>query len=99
MKVLVTSDAIEDLLHTYAFYEKQQTGLGSYFRECIANDLKKLQMTAGIHSLIRGYHHVNSEKFNSILYYRVENQIAVVKAIVDGRIAPGKRDRILKRRR
>lgn len=98
MKVLVTSDVLGDLQQSYAFYERQQKGLGSYFRQCITEDLTELQMTAGIHSAIRDYLHVNSRKFNSIIYYRIENDIAVVKAIVDGRIAPGKRDRILKRR-
>ncbi|SKA98683.1 hypothetical protein SAMN02745166_02837 [Prosthecobacter debontii] len=98
MKVLVTSDALGDLQQSYAFYERQEKGLGTYFRQCITKDLTDLQMTAGIHSAICGYLHVNSVKFNSIIYYRVEKHIAVVKAIVDGRIAPEKRDRILKRR-
>ncbi len=98
MKVSVSNDALGDLHKSYAFYERQQKGLGSYFRICIAKDLIELEMTAGIHSMIRGYHHVNSQCFQSIIFYSVENGEAEVKAIVDGRMNPSKLDSILKKR-
>ena len=98
MKVSVSSDALGDLHKSYAFYERQEKGLGSYFRICIAQDLLGLETTAGIHSMIRGYHHVNSKHFQSIIFYSVEIGEAEVKAIFDGRINPSKRDHILKGR-
>jgi plasmid stabilization system protein ParE len=98
MKVRVTSDALSDVQDSYDFYEKQAQSLGSYFRRCIEEDLEILRKTAGIHSKIRGYFHVNSKTFNSIFYYRIEQQAVVVMAILDARIDPDVRDRLLTQR-
>ena len=98
MTVKVTSDALDDLQDGYGFYEKQEKSLGSYFRYCIEQDLLELRSTAGIHRQIRSYHHVNSRIFNTILYYRMDQNTANVMAILDGRIDPVTRDRILSQR-
>lgn len=95
MTVKVTSDALADLQDSYAFYEKQTSGLGSYFRRCLEQDLVELQRTAGIHSKIHGYQHVRSKVFQSILFYHVQTGTAIVMAILDGRIGPSERERIL----
>jgi len=97
MMVKVTSDALNDLQDGYGFYEKQEKGLGSYFRHCIEQDLLELRGTAGIHRQIRSYH-ANSKTFNYILYYRMNQNTATVMAILDGRIDPSTRDRILRQR-
>lgn len=99
MRVRVTTDAFDDLESSYEFYEKQEKGVGAYFRDCIEQDLIDLRRTAGIHRKIKGYHHANSKIFNSIIYYRIEPDAAVVVSILDGRIRPSKCDRILKSRR
>lgn len=98
MRVRVTSDTLNDLQYGYDFYEQQEKGLGGYFRQCIEKDLQSLRQTAGIHSKIHGYHHVNSKIFNSIFYYRMEQQFAVVLAILDARIDPSTRERLLTQR-
>ncbi len=98
MIVKVTSDALGDVQDSHAFYEKQTDGLGSYFRSCLEQDLVDLQHTAGIHSKIHGYHHVRSKVFQSILFYRTQAGIAIVMAVLDGRIDPSQRDRILLKR-
>jgi plasmid stabilization system protein ParE len=98
MRVRVTSDALNDLQESYDFYEQQEKGLGGYFRRCIEQDLQSLRTTAGIHSEIHGYHHVNSKIFNSIFYYRMELQSAVVMAILDARIDTSTRERLLSQR-
>lgn len=95
MKVVVAAGAKIDIAKSYSFYEKQSVGWGSYFRKCIIEDLFQLEVTAGIHRIISGYHHVKSANFNSILYYRVEPNKIIVVAILDGRMNPDKRDRIL----
>jgi len=99
VNVVVAAGAKVDIAKSYSFYEKQSAGWGGYFRQCIVEDLFQLEETAGIHRIISGYHHVKSAAFNSILYYRMEPDAAVVIAILDGRIRPAKRDRILKSRR
>ena len=95
MIVDVIQAAKNDVATAYRFYEKQQKGLGSYFRECILEDLHELGETAGIHRKISGYHHVNSKRFQSIIYYRINVETALVVAILDARINPNRRDRML----
>ncbi len=95
MTVEVTSDALFDLWDGHEFYEKQTKGLGGYFRQCIEQDLTDLQRTAGIHSKIRGYHHVKSKVFQSLVFYRTHQNTAFIMAILDGRMDPATRDRIL----
>lgn len=94
----VIQAAKKDVAASHRFYEKQQKGLGDYFLECILNDIAELAKTGGIHRKIRGYHHVNPKRFQSILYYRVTGDTVTVTAIIDGRMDPTKRDRILSRR-
>lgn len=98
MRVRVSTDALDDVEASYDFYERQEKGVGTYFRQCIEQDLRELARTAGIHRKISGYHRVNSKVFQSILYYRMEQDGAVVVAILDGRIHPQTRDRVLTQR-
>jgi hypothetical protein len=98
MRIQILEPALQDMERSYRFYERQQRGLGAYFRECIREDLVLLRSTAGIHSKVRGFHHVISEVFKSVIYYKKNESIAVVFAILDGRIDPKRRDRLLKRR-
>ena len=37
MRVAITRSAETDLLEGYAFYEKQQAGIGDYFLDCRQN--------------------------------------------------------------
>lgn len=99
MRIQVLRLALEDLKKSYHFYERLEKGLGSHFRTCLEQDLVLLKNTAGVHRKIGNYHHVNAKVFKSIIYYRIIQDRAVVFAILDGRIDPVKRDRILNRRR
>ena len=98
MNVVVAAGAKLDIAESYTCYEKRSAGWCGDFRKCILEDLFQLEATAGIHRIIIGYHHIKSAAFNSIIYYRMEPDAAVVVAILDGRINPAKRDRILKQR-
>lgn len=98
MKVKVVRAAKMDLVTGFRFYERQERGLGDYFLQCIETDLIDLERTAGIHRQIAGFYHVNSQTFNSILYYRIIENEAQVMAILDGRMKPERLDRVLKRR-
>ena len=99
MTVQVVRAAKADIATSHKFYEKQQQGLGEYFVECILGDIAELEQTGGIHRKTHGYHHVNSKRFQSVLYYRMADETVILTAIIDGRINPAKRDRILSRRR
>ncbi len=98
VNVIVAAGAGRDIWKSYQFYERQEPGLGSYFRQCISSDLKQLPSTAGIHRKIMSYYHVKSKIFQSIICYRMEADTAIVVAILDGRIDPAQRDKLLKSR-
>jgi hypothetical protein len=99
MKVVVLAAALQDMEKSYRFYERQQRGLGTYYRRTVEEDVVVLGETAGIHSRVCGYHHAICSVFKSVIYNDIIAGVAVVFAILDGRIDPGKRDRILRRRR
>jgi hypothetical protein len=98
MRIEVLESALQDMENSYRFYERQQSGVGAYFRKCIEEDLLLLKSTAGIHSKVSGFHHVISEVFKSVIYYKLNGNTVIVFAILDGRIDPKKRERLLKRR-
>ncbi|MBN8421831.1 MAG: type II toxin-antitoxin system RelE/ParE family toxin [Verrucomicrobia bacterium] len=98
MTVQVVRAAKADIASSHKFYENQQQGLGNYFVECILADIAELEKTGGIHRQTHGYHHVNSKRFQSVLYYRMVDETVILTAIIDGRINPARRDRILSRR-
>ena len=57
MRVQILDTAEEDLVEGYWFYERQQPGLGAYFRNSIYADLHALEKTAGIHRIVyKNYH-------------------------------------------
>ena len=99
MIVQVIRAAKADISSSYRIYEKQQKGLGDYFVECILANIAELKKTGGIHRKTRGYHHVNSKRFQSVLYYRMMGETVILTAIIDGRIYPARLDHILSRRR
>jgi hypothetical protein len=51
MIVDLSSDAEEDLIEGYWFYERQSPGLGDYFRSCLIADIESLAYYGGIHAI------------------------------------------------
>lgn len=49
MKVRIRPSAESDLIDGFAFYEKQGTGLGSYFLDALFADIDSLTLYGGIH--------------------------------------------------
>ena len=49
MRVKIISSAHTDILDGYAFYDRQQAGLGDYFADSIYGEIESLQLYAGIH--------------------------------------------------
>lgn len=89
MKVRVLSSAARDLLDGYRFYEKQAPGIGEYFLDALFSDIDSLIVTAGIHPVYFGrYYRLLSKRFPFAVYYRVENQTALVYAVLDCRRDP-----------
>lgn len=89
MKIRILSAASRDLVDGYHFYEKQAPGVGAYFLDTLYADIDSLVVNAGIHPLYFGrYYRLLSGRFPFAVYYRVEEQIATVYAVLDCRRSP-----------
>lgn len=88
MKIEFLPSAREDLAVGFAFYEKQQIGLGSYFLDSLFADIDSLALYAGIHRKAFGMHRLLGRTFPFAVYYAVENETARVKAVLDCRQDP-----------
>ena len=86
--VCISSDAEEDLIEGYWFYERQSIGLGDYFRSCLISDIEALAFYAGVHEVEFKYHRSLSKRFPFAIYYRVDGEVATVVAVLDARRSP-----------
>ena len=89
MKIVIQSSALADLAEGYDFYERNETGLGSYFLDSLYSDIDSLQLYAGIHLIqFDKYHRLLAKRFPHGIYYRVEEQTVLVRAVLDLRRDP-----------
>jgi plasmid stabilization system protein ParE len=88
-QVRITSSAETDLLNGFAFYEHQQTGIGSYFLDSLFADIDSLALFAGIHPQ-HGHrlYRTHSKRFPFAIYYELIGDIAIVVAVLDYRQDP-----------
>lgn len=89
MKIKILPSASRDLIEGYRFYEKQAEGVGAYFLDSLYSDIDSLIISAGMHAVYFGrYHRLLSKRFPFAIYYRVEEQTALVYAVLDCRRSP-----------
>lgn len=89
MKIKILNSANHDLIDGYWFYEKQEQGLGVYFLDTLFPEIDSLKVYAGIHPIhFEKYHRLLSKRFPVAVYYRVENDTALIYAILDCRRNP-----------
>jgi hypothetical protein len=82
--------AEDDLVEGYWFYEKQQEGLGSYFRASLIADIESLRFFAGIHpKSYKGYFRLLANRFPFAVFYTVEGEEVFIRAVLDCRKNPG----------
>lgn len=74
MKLRLLSLAEADLLAGFQFYERQATGLGTYFLDSLYSDIESLRLHAGIHRRLFGYHRLLSKRFPFGVYYDVTDE-------------------------
>jgi hypothetical protein len=98
LNIRILQSALDDLVEGADFYELQAEGLGSYFTSSLISDIDSLRLYAGIHRITRGYHRTLSKRFPYAMYYKVEDNTAVVYAVLDCRRRPGWITRQLRRR-
>ena len=89
MKLRILASASEDLVDAYTFYEKQRDGLGAYFVRSLVADIDALSSNAGIHPILfEGFHRALAKRFPFAIYYRLEDDTAIVYAVLDCRRSP-----------
>ncbi|MDE3065982.1 MAG: type II toxin-antitoxin system RelE/ParE family toxin [Verrucomicrobiota bacterium] len=89
MKIVIQSSALGDLADGFDFYERIEPGLGGYFLNSSYSDIDSLQLYAGIHIIHFGkYHRLLSKRFPYGIYYRVEENTVLVRAVLDLRRDP-----------
>lgn len=88
MRVELRVEARRDLLEGAWFYEQQREGLGDYFTDCLFEDLDRLESEARIHAKVFGLHRKLSKRFPFAIYYRIEESVIDVVAILDCRRDP-----------
>ena len=95
MIVKISSDAEADISKGYWFYEEQRPGLGDYFRDCIVADIDSLALYGGIHEMSFGHHRKLASRFPFVIYYKVDDDVVTVVAVLDARRDPSRaRDRL-----
>jgi hypothetical protein len=90
MRIEVLDEAENDLVNGYAFYERQSQGLGQYFLDSLFADLESLHIYAGIHAMYLGYHRLLAKRFPFAIYYRLQDKVIRVYAILDCRRDPAR---------
>lgn len=88
MRIEVLDDAQQDLIKGFRFYEKQERGVGTYFLDCLFSDIDSLQLYAGIHQVVFGYHRCLSKRFPFAIYYTFTGDLIRVQAVLDCRRNP-----------
>ena len=88
MRIKILSIAENDLQEGYWFYELQADGLGIYFLDTLYSDIDSLTYFAGMHPVVLGYHRLLSKRFPFAVYYRVNEGVVLVFAVLDCRRNP-----------
>lgn len=89
MKIFITRSAERDLLDGYAFYERQTSGVGSYFLDSLFADIDSLVLYAGIHPKPDGrFHRALAKRFPFAIYYLFNDELVTVLAVLDCRRNP-----------
>ena len=89
MTLLVLEAARDDLIAGFAFYEAREHGIGDHFLACLYSDVESLRIFGGIHRRVyKNLQRSLSDRFPFAIYYTVENNAVVVRAILDCRRNP-----------
>ena len=87
-QVVVLEEAANDLADGMDFYERQKTGIGAYFFDSLLADIESLEISAGAHPVHFGLHRMLAKRFPFAVYYTLQDNVAVVVAVLDMRSNP-----------
>jgi len=88
MNVQILEEAADDLADGFRFYEQQADGLGEYFLDSLWSDILSLRIYGGVRDVHYGYFRLLAKRFPYAVYYRIEDNTARVRAVLDCRRSP-----------
>jgi plasmid stabilization system protein ParE len=85
MRLQVLDAARDDLIAGFDFYEaRERGGVGDHFLACLYSDVESLRIFGGIHRRVyKNLQRSLSKRFPFAIYYTVENDAVIVRAILD----------------
>jgi len=86
--IKLSHTAVGGLNRGYLYYERQEVGLGDYFKNTLLAEIEGLTVTAGIHRMVRSHHRMISRVFPYAIYYKFSDNTADVRAVIDCRRNP-----------
>ncbi len=96
MKIKVLPSALADLDRGRKFYTRQGKSVGDYFLDSLFSDIDSLEIYAGVHAKVFGFHRLLSRRFPYAAYYKVDGDVCIVFRVLDCRQAPWKTQDALK---
>ncbi len=78
MRIRILQSAIEDLRSGKDFYDRQESGVGDYFQDCLFSDIESLLLYGGIHRQVFGYHRLLSKRFPYAIFYRIDDDGGII---------------------
>ena len=96
--VIALDEVSIDIRIAELFYEKQNNGLGGYFKDSIISDIESLWLYGGIHRKVFGLYRLLSKRFPYGIYYEVDKDIVIVVAVLDLRQNPKNIENFLENR-
>ena len=89
MRLQVLDAARDDLIAGFDFYEAREQGIGDHFLACLYSDVESLRIFGGIHRRVyKNLQRSLSKRFPFAIYYTIENDAVIVRAILDCRRNP-----------
>ena len=90
MKLRILPSAVKDLHRSREFYARQSDSLGDYFLDSLFSDIDSLELYAGVHAKVFGYHRLLAKRFPFAVYYKMDGDVCVVWRVLDCRQNPSK---------
>lgn len=89
-RVRLTVLAEFDLIEAQNFYAPNGAWVLGHFMDNIDRALTELSVQAGIHPVFYGHHRMGVPHFPFSVYYDIEGDEVIVKAILDDRFGPAR---------
>ena len=96
--IIALEEVSIDLKIAEVFYEKQNKGLGDYFKDSIISDIESLWLYGGVHGKVYSLYRLLSKRFPYGIYYEINNDTIIIVAVLDLRQNPKNIEYFLEKR-